>query len=66
MIRPSRRPLFAVTHGATGPFIEDCAFACDLRANMELGGGGQFERRALVARSFVQTLYLRPDCREFR
>jgi len=33
---------------------------------MELGAGEQFERRVTVARSFVQTLYLRRDCQEFR
>jgi hypothetical protein len=33
---------------------------------MELGAGGQFERHAMVARSFVQTPYLRRDRQEFR
>jgi len=54
--------------GACSPFIfiEGRASACGLLANVEMGAGAQFERRAMVRRFFLRTPYLRPDCQEFR
>jgi hypothetical protein len=74
LIKPNQRPLFAaaVYSGRliqrlwSFIFIEFCASACGLLANVELGADAEFERRAMVGRFFLRTPYRQPDCQEFR
>jgi hypothetical protein len=54
--------------GACGVFIliESHVSGSGLLANVEIGAGAPFERRAMSARFFLRELYLRPDSQECR
>ena len=47
-------------------FIEFCASARGLLANVEMGAAAGFDRHAMVVRFLLQAPSLQPDCQEFR